>query len=95
MHTNRPDAVRSHLSYAGTGDSFARLSTLNAEFSHVLNVDHTFVRHQGIDHFISGNASDTLNFPGLSPRSGRPRYTWVDRGDGVLYGYLTFHDAID
>jgi hypothetical protein len=95
MHATRPDAVRSPLTYAGPGDSFTRLSTLHAEFSGVLLVDHTFVRHQGIDHFITGNASDTLNFTSLSARSGQTRYTWVDRGDGVLYGYLTTDGATD
>ena len=47
-----------------------------------------YVRHQGGEHFITGDPADTLNFPGESPRSGEPRYEWEDRGDGVSYGYL-------
>jgi hypothetical protein len=93
MHATRPDAVRSPLGHAGVGDSFSRLSILQAEFCQVLFVTHTFVRHQGTDHFITGNASDTLNFTNPHARSGHSRYTWIDRGDGVLYGYLTLDGA--
>jgi hypothetical protein len=86
-----PDAVRSPLPFAGAGDSRARLAKLQAEFSPVLNVPRVFVRHQGTEHFISGGPGDTLNLLSHDPCSGLPRYDWVDRGDGVLYGYLKPH----
>jgi hypothetical protein len=84
----KPDAVRSPLGYAGMGDSFSRLSTLQGAFAQLLQVSHVFVRHQGTEHFISPGPADTLHFPTFSPQAGRPRYEWHDRGDGVLYGYL-------
>lgn len=89
MTTERtPDAVRSPLPFAGAGGSHARLAKLQAEFSPVLKVPQTYVRHQGTEHFITGRPGDTLNFPSHDARSGLPRYDWVDRGDRVLYGYL-------
>jgi hypothetical protein len=83
-----PDAIRSPLPYAGAGDSFTKLAKLQSEFSLELRVPRVFVRHQGTTHFISGKSDDTLNFPSHGRRSGESRYTWEDRGDGVLYGYL-------
>jgi hypothetical protein len=89
MTTERtPDAVRSQLSFAGSGDSQARLARLQAEFSSVLKAPQVYVRHQGTEHFISGGTGDTLNFQSREARSGVSRYDWSDRGDGVLYGYL-------
>ena len=87
-----PDAVRSPLSYAGPGTSFARLSRLQSEFAQVLRVDRIFVRHQGTEHFISGRHEDTLNVLGPGAHAGKSLYAWEDRGDGVFYGYLTSHD---
>lgn len=83
-----PDAVRSPLPYAGSGDSHARLAKLQSEFSPVLKAPRVFVRRQGTEHFISGSPDDTLNFPNHDPRSGVARYDWKDRGDGVFYGRL-------
>ena len=83
-----PDAVRSPLSFAGAGGSQARLAKLHAEFRAVLNVAQVFVRHQGVEHFISGSPSDNLNFPRNDARAGVSRYRWEDRGDGIFYGYL-------
>ena len=89
MTTERtPDAARSPLPFAGAGDSQTRLAKLRNEFSPTLKVPLVYVRHQGTEHFISGNPADTLNFHSHDPRSGLPRYNWSDRGDGVLYGYL-------
>ncbi len=81
-----PDAVMSPLSYAGSGDAAARLAKLQSEFSAVLQVPRVFVRNQGISHFLSGSPTDTLLFPQSDPRSGRSRYQWSDRGDGISYG---------
>jgi hypothetical protein len=83
-----PDAVRSPLRFAGSGDAASRLATIIAEFSGVLRSPQLFVRHQGSEHFITASPADTLNYPSDGPKSGEPRYDWSDRGDGVLYGYL-------
>ena len=93
MTTDRtPDAVRSPLSFAGAGTPHAKLANLRRKFSDVLNTERIFVRLQGAEHFITGDPADSLNFGGVDPRSGLPRYRWEDRGDRVLYGYL---EAID
>jgi hypothetical protein len=81
-----PDAILAPLSYAGPGDAAARLAKLQAEFSTVLQVPRVFVRNQGTLHFVSGSPTDTLLFPKTDQRSGRARYAWTDRGDGVSYG---------
>jgi hypothetical protein len=81
-----PDAVLAPLSYAGSGDAATRLGKLQAEFATVLQVPRVFVRNQGTLHFLSGSPADTLLFPQSDPRSGRSRYNWTDRGDGVSYG---------
>jgi hypothetical protein len=81
-----PDAVLVPLAHAGPGDSATRLKKLQTEFSRILQVPRVFVRNQGTLHFVSGSPSDTLLFPQSDDRSGRPRYEWTDRGDGVSYG---------
>ena len=86
MSDSIPDAVLAPLSYAGSGDAASRLAKLQAEFSVVLQVPRVYVRHQGTSHFITGSPSDTLLFPQSDARSGRPRYDWSDRGDGVSLG---------
>ena len=83
-----PDAVMVPLSYAGPGDAATRLAKLHAEFSHLLRTPRVYVRHQGTSHFLSGSPADTLLFPQSDGRSGRPRYEWNDRGDGVSYGRI-------
>jgi hypothetical protein len=88
-----PDAVMAPLSYAGSGDAATRLARLHAEFSAILKVPRVYVRHQGTTHFVSGSPADTLLFPQSDPRSGRPRYAWSDRGDGVSYGRLQVDNA--
>ena len=85
----RPDAIRSPLSYAGSGDSATRLAKLQSEFAEVLAVSRVYVRHQGTDHYISGHPADTLKHSCFDTHAGEARYAWVDRGDGVLYGYLS------
>ncbi len=86
-----PDAVRSPLPFAGVGDAHAKLARLQAVFAPELQVSRIFVRHQGAEHYISGNPGDTMNFRSQDPRAGQPRYEWEDRGEGVLYGYLIPH----
>lgn len=87
-----PDAVRSPLRVAGSGDAASRLATLYAEFAGILRAQKVFVRHQGNEHFITSSPTDTLNHPSNGPRAGEPRYEWRDRGDGVLYGFLKADD---
>jgi hypothetical protein len=88
-----PDAVMVPLGYSGPGEAAARLARLHVEFSAILHVPRIYVRHQGTTHFLSGSPADTLLFPQSDPRSGRPRYAWADRGDGVSYGrYQADHD---
>jgi hypothetical protein len=87
-----PNAIRSPLCHAGSGDSHARLCRLHDEFSVILQLSKVFVRHQGAEHFITGHSYDTLNFSFTSVSSGEPRYNWRDRGDGILYGYLRSND---
>jgi hypothetical protein len=86
MADNLPAAVLAPLDYAGPGDAATRLSKLQAEFAAVLKVPRIYVRHQGTSHFLSGDPADTLFFPQSHERSGRPRYEWTDRGDGVSLG---------
>ena len=81
-----PDAVMVPLGYTGPGDAATRLSRLQVEFSAILQVPRVQVRHQGTTHFLSGSPADTILFPQSDPHSGRPRYEWSDRGDGVSYG---------
>jgi hypothetical protein len=86
MADSIPDAILAPLSFAGNGDAATRLAKLHAEFSALLQVPRVYVRHQGASHFITGSPADTLLFPQSDERSGRPRYQWSDRGDGVSYG---------
>ncbi len=38
--------------------------------------------------FVTCDPLDTINFPTDHPRSGAPRYDWVDCTDGIRRGYL-------
>ena len=89
MTATVPDAVMAPIAHAGGGDAASRLGRLQAEFAPLLGASRVFVRHQGVAHFVSARPDDTLLFPQADPRSGRPRYEWVDRGDGVSLGRLT------
>lgn len=86
MELPKSDAVLTPLSYAGPGDAASRLARLQGEFAAVLGVPRVFVRHQGDSHFLTGDPRETLFFPPGDPRSGQPRYTWTDRGDGISLG---------
>jgi hypothetical protein len=88
-----PDAVKVPLGYSGPGDAATRLARLHVEFSPILQAPRVYVRHQGTTHFLTGSPADTLLFPQSDPRSGRSRYEWFDRGDGVSYGRCRANDA--
>ena len=83
----RIEAIRAPIGYAGTGNAHVRLERLRSECARLLENEDVFVRLQGNEHFISTLSCDSLYFPQSSQLSGNPRYQWVDRGDGVLYGY--------
>ncbi len=86
MTTTVPDAILAPVGHAGPGDAATRLARLQGEFAAVLQVPRVYARHQGASHFLTGSPTDSLLFPQTDPRSGRPRYEWADRGDGVSYG---------
>jgi len=48
-----------------------------------------WIRKQPHDRlFISPAIGDTILFPSEHPRSGQPRYRWVQQPDGSEFGYL-------
>jgi hypothetical protein len=52
-----------------------------------------YIRQQGNDWlFISLSPHDTINFPNDHPRSGQPRYAWINQADGSRFGYLVEKD---
>ena len=88
MTSTNPDAIRSPLSFAGSGDSLTKLKKLQDEYAILLGTERIFVRNQGIEHFVTSSSIDTLYFPSQGTNSGKPRYDWMNRGDGVLYGFV-------
>jgi len=47
-----------------------------------------YIRQQPNDWlFVTLDAADTINFPTSHPRSGTPRYAWVNQPDGSRFGY--------
>jgi len=38
--------------------------------------------------FVTLDPDDTINFPNDHPRSGQPRYAWINQPDGSRFGYL-------
>lgn len=92
MDEVKPDAVRTPIHYAGHADAITKLSNLQREFAPILGVPKVYVRHNVVEHFISGDPNDTLYFPANSNRRGEERYVWDNRGDGVLYGVLKPED---
>src|SRR5262249_28937193 len=55
-----------------------------------------YIRQQGNDWlFVTLSPHDTINFPNDHPRSGQPRYTWVNQPDGSRFGYMTEGAALD
>ena len=50
---------------------------------------HAWVRQQPHGWlFVTRDNRDTINYPNNHPRSGHPRYDWVDGDDGIRRGYL-------
>jgi hypothetical protein len=96
----KPDAVRCHRHYPPGKVEDARHAALKAEFAPLLGSKLVYTRHYGAhESFIAPTADDaqgrglTVLFPTGHPRQGQDRYEWLDRGDGVLYGYLVPDDT--
>jgi hypothetical protein len=89
----RPDAVRAPARFSGGGDAHARLKSLHDAFAPLLGVPRLFVRLQGAEHFITGDPGDTLKNGAFHDQPDAPRYRWIDRGDGVLYGWTFDRDT--
>jgi hypothetical protein len=50
---------------------------------------HAWIRQQPHGRlFVTRDPLDSINFPNDHPRSGEPRYEWVDGPDGIRRGYL-------
>jgi len=55
-----------------------------------------YIRQQGNDWlFITTRDDDTIFFPTTHPRSGQPRYTWINQPDGSRFGYLVEGAALE
>jgi hypothetical protein len=50
---------------------------------------HAWIRQQPHGRlFVTRDDRDTINYPIEHPRSGQPRYDWVDGADGIRLGFL-------
>ena len=87
---SNPDAVRVPLHFAGSGNSREKLKKLETEFAGLFATKQLFVRLQGSEYFISASPKDVMLFPQTDPLSGRSRYLWIDRGDGVQFGTANY-----
>ena len=58
--------------------------------------ENAWIRQQGGDWlFITKSTTDTIFFPNNHPRSGQPRYVWVNQSDGCRFGYLVEGAVVD
>lgn len=85
----KPDAIRTPLTFAGSGSSHEKLSHLHSKFSEILGVEKLYVRHQGTEHFITGDPLDSMLHRSDSPNAGRERYDWKPVANSVYFGYRT------
>lgn len=86
--------------FEGVTDPHYKARRLRREFAPVMGGDpekavFTSIRQPNEDAFCflgppekADGVQVTLKFPTGHPMAGRPRYTWSDRGDGVLLGTL-------
>lgn len=87
-----PDAVMVPAGYL-KGNLSDKLLAAKAEFGPILGgtkayVGRACVHDAGGHNFITAHPDDTLLHPTGHEFEKQPRYTWVDRGDGVQYGTL-------
>lgn len=88
----KPDAIKVP---AGRSAGLARLDMLqgfNKEFGPVLGCTRVRSSHNGgfrlLYAHVEGAPEETLLFRKDHPRHPEERHEWIDRGDGVEYGYL-------
>jgi hypothetical protein len=95
----KPDAIRVHHSFFGDcfGHADRVAAKLKKHFGNVLapsKVDpgstkfHSRMVHGTDWRLLSREAGDTWGYATDHPRYPESRYEWVNRGDGVEYGYL-------
>ena len=72
----------------------ARVASICEIAEPLLGVDHAAGQHAWIRQqphgrlFITRDPLDSINFPNDHPRSGQPRYDWIEGPDGIRRGYL-------
>jgi hypothetical protein len=90
----RPDALFLPATVTPAGKIFARIAAVCAIAEPLLEVDRAggeraYIRKQPHGRlFITRDPTDTIYFPTGHPRSGQPRYRWVDGDSGSQLGYL-------
>ena len=81
----------------GFSSEHARLTWYKTEFGPALKSARVHARFVGggFEVLLSGDGSSAAGsaghryHPSDHPQAGQERYTWTDRGDGILYGTLT------
>lgn len=86
----KPDAVRIPSVYKGKGHGEDLDLACKADFAAVLGSKRVDRSNEDGWHFVTPfpRNGQTVYFPKWHDRAGADRYEWVDRGDGVHYGYL-------
>lgn len=87
------DAVRVPLGHAKGRTPQERVRAIAAEFAPLLGGGKVWIRHQQSFIFVAPESKDTLLFPTGHALARRDRYTWTDRGDGVMFGTLAPDEA--
>ena len=90
-----------HAMRRGFTSEHARLAWYKTEFGPVLNSPRVHSRFVGggSEAMLTGDGSSMAGaaghryHPDNHPQAGQERYTWTDRGDGILYGTLIPEEA--
>lgn len=86
---SKPDAVLVPKDYRRTGEPVGDIQALNAEFAPILDVPRLYWSDVGgVKRFGYATPPQTILFPIEHLKEKQPRYDWIDRGDGVEFGYL-------
>jgi hypothetical protein len=86
-----PDAVLCRPdTFLQSSNNWKNVATMQVEAAKLLGVDpdSVFVRPQGMVRIVTASPHVKLTHPRESDYFGH-RYSWKDRGDGVILGYLT------
>lgn len=89
----KPDAILVDRSLYAAGGENAKVHAYRDAFGHILGTPVWAMGIGGILGFapkilLSADRNDSINFPPDHPTMpGEPRYTWVEAGDGVEFGY--------